>query len=223
MSAGANSFFQKLKRAKGTEPGLVSPEAWNYLLDYIEDLEKRVRQHKPRSSPSIQFKTGPDGFTAHTKKSSRGAASASICPFGELIPIDDETAFTKGIRGGVVYCGDKNFDVPYQGINLAVPGTWLVQLEIECESNRDDDGEIILPGIKTSAITDASTFWDNKPWTEGTSYDDNTNPVVEDGLGTIIIPIGKLTVADGAAKFEPVACGNITIAQCAGILSHTRS
>ena len=147
--------------------------------------------------------------------------SSPLCPFGEIIPYDGEATDT-AIRGGVVYCGDKNFDVPPQGLNLEVDGVWLVYLEIDCESNRDDDGEIFLPGIKTSAETTPSTFWDKKTWTEGTSYDDNTNPDVADGIGTIIIPIGKLTIADGAARLDPVACGNVTINQCAGILSHTR-
>jgi len=146
----------------------------------------------------------------------------TLCPFGEITSMSTG-GFTLGIRGGVVYCGDKNFDVPAQGVNLAASGVWLVYLEIDCESNRDDDGEIFLPGIKTSAETTPSTFWDKKTWTTGTSYDDNTNPDVADGLGTIIIPIGKLTVADGSASFEPVACGNVTIDQCAGILSHTRA
>jgi hypothetical protein len=84
--------------------------------------------------------------------------SAAPCPFGELIAINDESEFTQGIRGGIVYCGDKNFNVPYQGINLAASGVWLVFLEIGCESNRDDDNEIILPGIKTSAETARLAF-----------------------------------------------------------------
>lgn len=151
-----------------------------------------------------------------------GGGGKVECPFGEIIPIEDETAYTRGIRGGVVYAGDKNLDVPYQGLNLVEDGVWLVQLKIPVEANRDDDGEILLPGIKTSSATDPSTFWDNKVWTTGTSYDDNTQPEVADGLGEIVIPLGKLTIEDGAAKFEKVACGNVNIGQCAGVLSHTR-
>lgn len=155
----------------------------------------------------------------------RGGGGGGPCPFGELVAIDDETEYTMGIRGGVVYAGDRNFNVPYQGLDLAVDGVWLFYLEIEVEANRDDDHEILLPEIKTSPEADPAAFWNYVAWTVGppeTQYPDNENPEVADGLGTIIIPIGKLTIQDGAARLEPVGCGNITIGHCAGILNHTR-
>ena len=158
------------------------------------------------------------------KKQRGGAGAARTCPFGEIIDVD-AGGFTKAIRGGVAYVGDKNFSVPHRGINLASSGVWLIELRIGNESNRDDDGEIILPAILTSAETDPSTFWEAVSWSAGppeTQYSDNTNPTATDGLGEIVIPIGKLTVADGVASFEPVACGNITVDQCGGVLSHTR-
>ena len=58
--------------------------------------------------------------------------------------------------------------------------------------------------------------------TEGTNYDDNTEPDVSDGLGTIYVPLGKLTIDDGVASFSALTCGDITLTQCAGILGHTR-
>jgi hypothetical protein len=133
--------------------------------------------------------------------------------------------FTEGIRGGIVYCGDKNFNVEPKGIDLETDGVWLVSLQLACESNRSDDNEIFLPGIATSSETDPATFWDLKAWSAGppaTQYDDNTNPEVIDGIGTVVIPLGKLTVADGAATFENTDCGHIRVGQCAGILSHER-
>jgi hypothetical protein len=201
-------------------PGSKQPveQSIRQIIDYLRAITvTSVTGGKLRQSTSGTTIAIPR--TTNIKTTGGGSTS---CPFGELITVNDESEFTQGIRGGIVYCGDKNFNVPYQGINLATSGVWLVFLEIGCESNRDDDNEIILPGIKTSAETDPSSFWDKKTFTTGTSYDDNTNPTVTDGLGTIIIPIGKLTVADGAASFERVGCGNVTIGQCAGILSHTR-
>lgn len=165
------------------------------------------------------------GLLYESRGGGRPSSSSVPCPFGELVPMTTG-GFTIGIKGGVVYAGDKNFNVPERGINLASSGAWLIYLEIDVEANRDDDGEIILPGIKTSAETDPSSFWQHDAWSAGpppTQYPDNTNPEVTDGLGTIIIPLGKLTVADGAATFERVDCGNVTIGQCAGILSHTRT
>lgn len=150
--------------------------------------------------------------------------SSVICPFGKIARITDDESFTKGISGGVIYCGDKNYNVATRGINLAVMGTWLLSIQLVCESNRDDDGEIFLGGIKTSSITDATIDdqWDHKEWTDPTSYNSNTNPDISTGIGTIVIPIGKFTVADGVLTFDPVACGNITVSQCGGILSHSR-
>jgi len=154
-----------------------------------------------------------------------GGGSPRICAFGEVIDVDTG-GFTKAIRGGLAHVGDKNFNVPHRGINLGSPGVWLIELKIGCESNRDDDGEVILPGIATSAETDPSTFWNDVAWSAGppeTQYSDNTNPDVSDGIGEIVIPIGKLTVdEEGGFVFEPAACGNITVEQCGGVLSYAR-
>lgn len=159
-----------------------------------------------------------------------GSGGGSVtCYFGDLetwTEGEGDAAVDKtGIRGGIVYCGDKNFSVPRKELVLTSDGVWIIYLEIDCESNRDDDNEIILPKIKTSSETDPASFWQNDAWSIGppeTQYPDNTNPSVSDGIGTIIIPLGKLTIADGAASFVKVGCGNITVEQCGGTLSHTR-
>lgn len=162
-----------------------------------------------------------------------GAAAPEICPFGEIYTYQDgsdsDAEPNPAIRGGMVYCGDKNFLVPPDVIDLTVTGAWLAFMRIECESNRDDDEEIFLPGIKTSA-DDVTTFWDEITWTADpvVTYEDNVNPDISTGLGTIIIPIGKYTVTAGVGggpntlKLEPVGCGDITINQCGGTLSFTR-
>lgn len=167
----------------------------------------------------IRISRTPGGTTLSVIK--RRTATVSLCPFGEIISVELE-GFTQGIRGGIVYCGDKNFNVDPKGLNLSAEGVWLVFLRINCESNRDDAEEIFLPGIKTST-DDATTFFDKVAWTDGTDYPDNTNPDVSDGLGTVIIPLGKLTIGNGSADFEKVGCGNVTINQCAGILSFSRA
>jgi hypothetical protein len=52
-----------------------------------------------------------------------------------------------------------------------------------------------------------------------TQYPANTRPLLTTGVGKIIIPIGKLTILDGAATLESVRCGNITINHCGGTLT----
>jgi hypothetical protein len=86
--------------------------------------------------------------------------------------------------------------------------------------NRDDDGELLLPGVKTG--TKPTGDWTQTAWTTGTDYPDNTEPVASTGNGTVILPIGKLTIADGAAMLEAAGCGNFTITHCAGTLGYSR-
>lgn len=153
------------------------------------------------------------------------SGGGSRCPFGELTSIPDTDPPETGILGGIIHCGDKNFAVPNKEINLASDGVTLIYLEIDVTANIDDAGEILLPGIETSSETDPATFWESDAWAAGppaTQYPDNTRPVVSTGIGKIIVPIGKLTIADGAATLEPVGCGNITISHCGGTLTAAR-
>ena len=154
-----------------------------------------------------------------------GGGGSSSCTFGEITTWTEGEDTLKGIRGGLISCGDKNFNVANHEVNPATDGDWLVYLEIECESNRDDDDELILSGIKTSSETDPDSFWQTVPYDPGppvTQYPDNTNPTVATGIGTIIIPLGRLVVDDGIMSFTYAGCGNVTIGQCGGTLSHSR-
>lgn len=147
--------------------------------------------------------------------------SSASCPFGEIIPVDDETSYTKGIRGGIIHCGDQNWNIDYQGLTLAADRTtWLVSISVSCEVNRDDDGDLLLPGVKTG--TRPSGDWTKTAWTVGKDYPDNTDPVASTGKGTVILPIGKLTIANGVATLEAAGCGHFTITHCAGSLGYTR-
>jgi hypothetical protein len=203
------------------------PHFQPYNLLHVELSSVRLNaivlgQQASDIKPGFGIRTSrtPGGTTLSVIKK-RSPATTSLCPFGEIISVELE-GFTRGISGGVCYCGDKNFNVPPKGINLSADGAWLVYLSVPCESQRDDDGEIFLPGIVTSSASAGSLFA-KIAWTEGTNYPDNTNPNVSDGLGTVIIPLGKLTIGNGGADFEKVGCGNVTINQCAGILSFSRA
>ena len=147
------------------------------------------------------------------KRRTRGGATGVPCYFGEVIDIEGG----KAIRGGSVKCGDKNFHMDDEELPSG-DGAWLVSIKLDCESLRDDDNEVFLPGIKTSSDTPVFDF---KAWSEGTDYDDNSDPSLASGIGSIVVPLGKLTKDDDVPKFGG-ACGKITITQCDGILDHTR-
>lgn len=148
-----------------------------------------------------------------------GAASSAPCPFGEIVTWMDGEVSKTGISGGIVIAGDQTWNFESQEVNLATDGEWLVSLECDVEVNRDDDGEILLPGVKTGT---KPADWTLTAFTGTEDYPTATVPTVADGLGTIVLPIGKLTVADGAAVLVKTGCGGFVIGHCAGTLSYTR-
>lgn len=158
------------------------------------------------------------------KKSRKSKVFKPACPFGEIITWAEGEAAKTGIRGGLLVCGDKNFNVPNQELTLSAAGKWLVQILLSgIDPATDDDDEIFLPG---GVVTASGTpEWDNKVYSAGppaTSYDDTTNPSTPADTGDIVIPIGILTIAGGSASLVATGCGTITVNQCAGILSYSR-
>lgn len=189
----------------------------NYLLkgETLLAWQKALLADRAIPGPGLTESQGPDGRT-FTAIAGIGGNNGP-CPFGEMIDIPDDG---KAINGGIVFCGDKNFFVPYYTIDLGTDGDFILYLELACEANRDDDEEIFLPGIKTSSETTPSTFW---TLSTDASYSDNILPDVSDGIGNMIVPIGSLTVAEGVATFGPTGCGNVFIGQCGGTLTHSRA
>jgi len=152
-----------------------------------------------------------------------GIYSAQICPFNEIISKNvNNGPYKKYIRGGMIYCGDKNFLVEDLEITTSSSYERYYFFEIPCEVNRDDDGKILLPSIKTSTWNPHWSF------TSSASFKDNTNPVVSTGLGKIIIPIGLVQVSDTEdpevknVYFSGYGCGDIRVNHCSGTLSFTR-
>jgi len=195
--------------------GRPSDAKWQALGEYLQ-------QGTVRGGPGVRVRQVGNKTIITAKRGRPGTGGDSTnCPFGEIISIPDSDPPAQGIRGGLVHCGDQNWNFDPQELNLEADGVWLVYLSVSLEVNRDDDGEILMPGVKTG--TKPTGDWSKTAWTSGTDYPDNTEPVASTGNGTIILPIGKLTIADGSATFEPTACGNFTIGHCAGTLSYSRA
>jgi hypothetical protein len=57
-----------LPRATGTNPGPVTPAAWNAVIDHIAALEARILALTPSSGPDIGFRQNKAGFTAFLKR-----------------------------------------------------------------------------------------------------------------------------------------------------------
>lgn len=216
--------LSKPKRASGSEPGLVHPSAWNAVLDIIDELEKRIQSLTPENSPDVKFQVSRDGFTARLVRKIRGGAANGPCPFGEIIQwqeTEGETPVTKtGIRGGYVEAGNRIWNVQPKPVNLATPGEWIVWLRIEVTANTDATNSTTLSGLKTSL----EPTWE----TESSSGQYEAKvipeifPEIDPGSGVAIIPIGVLTVLDGAASIVPTGCGHIIVDHCPGVLTHHR-
>lgn len=187
---------------------------WNLLIDALE-------ARTPRQSPGMELVFTSSGFAFRVRKSSSSDATVGTpCPFGEIITWTDGGTPKIGIRGGIILCGDQNWNFDPQEINPQANGIWLVSISFEVEVNRDDDGELLLPGVKTG--TKPTGNWTKTAWSEGTDYPANTAPDAGTGKGTIVLPVGKLTVNNGSVRLEAVGCGNFTITHCAGTLGYTR-
>lgn len=158
--------------------------------------------------------------------SAGGGGGAPACPFGKIISWTEgegeEAEEKTGLNGGAMYCGDQNWNIEHHEFEVGADGVWLVSIPVQVEVNRDDENEILLPGVKTGTKPE-DTDWVLTEWEdETTNYPANTPPTVADGLGTIHIPIGKLTLEDGSFTLARVDCGNIRIGHCASVLSHER-
>lgn len=194
-----------MKRPYNPRPG-ESIRAWHMRThaEAIIDVDARVKRlsgRRPLVEDVVAGTSGP-------------------CNFGEVITYQDGEDTLTGIRGGLFQCGDLNFSVPNQALDLETDGKWFIQIILTgVTPNVDDDEEIFLPGIETASGTPT---WDFKTWTDGGNYDSTTNPTSPGATGTLVVPSGILTIADGSYTFDAVACGNIVATQCAGILNHTR-
>ena len=129
----------------------------------------------PRPSAGMELVFTSSGFAFRARNSSSGESGGGTpCPFGEIITWKDGTLTKTGIRGGLILCGDQNWNLDPQELNPQTNGVWLVSIGFEVEVNRDDDGELLLPGVKTG--TKPTGNWTQTAWSEGTDYPANTAP-----------------------------------------------
>lgn len=181
---------------------------WNLMIDALI-----ARTPQPGSGVELVFTSG--GFTYRVRKTSGpGSTGGETCPFGDIITYMDGDNSVTGIRGGVVYAGDKVWNVDPRPLNLEATGTFKVYLEVGVTANVEDD--VLLPGIETSTAPE----WKQVSGDE--NYPDQDIPTAPSGTGKAIIAAGILTIEDGSATLAKAGCGSISINHCPGILGHTR-
>jgi len=145
------------------------------------------------------------------------------CSFGEIV-INDDATNNRAILGGSIACGDQNFNVanyPFPtNSDGSEDGEWLIEISIGgITFNTDDDDSLVLPGIETATGTPT---WNKIAYTGSQNYTSNTNPTTPTGTGTVILPVGVLTVNQANATLANTGCGAFYVDQCAGVLSYSR-
>ena len=201
----------------------VEAEHHNAIIDALTRIVHLLLSLRILSSADIgvRHSSAHSGTLLYLKRrlASGSAAASSACNFGEIVTWDEAGVAKSGIRGGLITCGDQNWAVDNLEIPTASDGQWLASLAIACESNRDDDDLLILPGVLTGTKPTALTL---TAYSGSEDYPDTVNPTVSDGLGTAVAALGVVTVSGGVATLVPTACGNITVNQCGGNLSIAR-
>ena len=181
---------------------------WNTLIDAVE-------ARTPRPGSGMELVSTSGGFTFRVRLSgAAGGSSIQGDPFAEIITYKDGETTKTGIRGGVVYAGDKVWNVDHRALNLEAAGTFKVSLEVGVTANVED--AVLLPGLKTSAAPE----W--KQVTGDGNYANQTIPEAPSGSGKAVVAIGILKIEDGTATLTPAGRGAISINHCPGNLGHTR-
>ena len=204
---GPGHLFLNMRLPPKKRPGNpILASDWNTMVDALA-----ARTPRPSAGMEIVSTSGGFSYRARQAAASTGAA-LSDCPFGQIVTwVEDETTKT-GIRGGVVYAGDKVWNVPNKELNLEATGTFLVWLEIGVTANVGDG--VLLPGLQTSTAPE----W-KQVGSDGGNYPGQTIPIAPAGTGKAVVAIGLLTIADGAATLSPAGCGTIHVTHCPGSLT----
>ena len=186
-----------------------TPTKWRALRQYL--ASQRIQPGR-----GVRVSSSSAGVLLSAKPSRPGRPSSPSSlprPFAEIITIDDNGTPARAIRGGLISAGDKNWNVPHQTIDLATGGEWYVSIPVDIVANRDDAAEILLPSLDTS--TEPPTSW-TLTAASGPGYPDHTPPSIPGGAGTIICPVGILTVEDERASLEPTGVGGFYLDHIAG-------
>lgn len=198
--------------------------------DY-DDLLRWLRANNVVGIAGGRVVTSPNGKTLIPRLSVSGSgsgqqAASAPCYFGEIITYSEtegsgsaETQKT-GIRGGYLEAGKKIWNVPNREINLEADGEFMIYIKVRVTANMDTAHSVTLSGLDTSE----EPTWEHVGGSD--DYPDKTIPKIfpttEPGKGIAIIPIGKLTIANGAASLLPTGCGNLVVDHCPGVLTHHR-
>lgn len=187
----------------------------------LYDTNKLTSAYDRPVASGANYAGYPNAGTAYTERRQNDATVAVpevSCSFGRAFKNTESGDWY--LQGGNLICGDKNFFVEDKLVNASNDGEYLVFLRLnKIKANTDDDEEVILPGVST---TSGTPEWGSTPYSEGVNYPDNTNFTEPTSEGTLIVPLGVMTIEDNVVSFGSGVCGNVTVGQCAGVLLFTR-
>jgi hypothetical protein len=205
---------EKMRAVRGATPTPPAP--------FVPAPQVDMAARTPATSETIFPETSGTKLNLYDPKVVMGAddpvaiQDEAPCPFGKIITIPNSNPVKRAINGGVIHCGDKTFSIDHWEINLGSTADVLVWFALKCTVNTDDDGELLLSGVKTGS----KPTWSHGAFSSG--YPNSIAPSVKNPQATRILPVGRLTVAGGSPTFEPLDCGNFVITHCAGDVLYYR-
>jgi hypothetical protein len=94
-------MMKPLPRAKPGKPGSISPDAWNLLVDAVEEMKKTTAALMPRKSPDIVHKHSKNGFTSHLTRR-RGHTPTPPPPYAVYLSSPEPDSYEVSVGYGYV-------------------------------------------------------------------------------------------------------------------------
>jgi hypothetical protein len=131
--------------------------------------------------------------------------------FWDLFELGEPGSGDWRVRGGTVrVSGKKTIKVPDYVVNTGTDGEKVLYIEVPVKINRTTDEQWPLPDLKDTnpESLDELDIEDATDWPAG------TKPEISDGLGIVILPVGRLIVTDGVPRFIPTGFGMFYLTHC---------
>lgn len=209
----------KIKRAVGKKAGGVTPEAWDSIVDAIEEIGRRLQALCPRSSQDIKVKGSlTTGFTYWLARKQRLPTSEQPCPLQpELARVED--IWYLWIRPGFSGSLIPTFDAaPISEDNLqpvsAATKLWL-KVTWEPVSDYDADLEIYWIVGGGSLVSAEFIFSASTPADTDAEIDESTGAATN---GVYHFLWADITY-DGRPIINASRCGNHQFSFCPGTMT----
>lgn len=197
------------------------PKTGDKVINFANAVIQWMRANQLVSVTGGRLKRTPNGVILDVTPGNPGPVinEPGPCMFGETFVVEEETTIRQYITGGVIICGTNTWQMDDYEVDTMEDGRFLVSFTVDAVVNRDDDDSVLLPGVESGTKPDE---WTLTEYTGTEDYPSGTNPVIPTGEGTVILPVGVLSITAGYIALTPTGCGLFRIEHCGGTLAYVR-